>query len=192
MEDAVQGNGLRLGHDLLAPRTRLVKGWRVRQAAPRAASETAQRRPARFLPRNRRQFVGACRARGKKRGPTRLIGVRRVTSTTLVVDANGTPLNVIVTAANRHYSTQLLPLLDGVPPIAGRRGRALTKPRCVQADRGYDCEAYRRVLRQRRITPQIGERFAGHGSHFGMTRWVVERIIAWLHQFRRLRVRYRL
>jgi transposase len=84
----------------------------------------------------------------------------------------------------------LLPLLDGVPPIAGRRGRALTRPRHVQADRGYDCEAYRRILRQRRITPQIGKRCTGHGSHLGMTRWVVERTFAWLHQFRRLRVRY--
>jgi transposase len=60
----------------------------------------------------------------------------------------------------------------------------------VQADRGYDCEAYRRILRQRRITPQIGKRCTGHGSHLGMTRWVVERTFAWLHQFRRLRVRY--
>ena len=29
-----------------------------------------------------------------------------------------------------------------------------------------------------------------HGSGLGTQRWVVERTIAWLHQYRRLRVRY--
>ena len=83
-----------------------------------------------------------------------------------------------------------MPLLDGIPPIAGRLGHPLIKPKCVQADRGYDCERYRDILRRRRIFPQIGKRCTWHGSHLGMTRWVVERTIAWLHQFRRLRVRY--
>jgi transposase len=99
-------------------------------------------------------------------------------------------LNVILTGANRHDSTQLMPLLEGLPPIAGRRGRPLRKPQRVQADRGYDCEAYRRILRERGICAQIGKRLTGHGSHLGLTRWVVERTFAWLHQFRRLRVRY--
>ncbi|MET9934582.1 transposase, partial [Streptomyces sp. NPDC006324] len=31
---------------------------------------------------------------------------------------------------------------------------------------------------------------AGHGSGLGKTRWVVERTFAWLHQFKRLRIRY--
>ena len=29
-----------------------------------------------------------------------------------------------------------------------------------------------------------------HGSGLGTQRWVVERTISWLHQYRRLRVRY--
>jgi transposase len=108
----------------------------------------------------------------------------------LLVDADGVPLNVILTGANRHDTTQLLPLLDGVPQIAGRRGRPLRRPERVQADRGYDCEERRRILRRRRIVPQIAKRRTAHGSHLGVTRWVVERTFAWLHQFRRLRVRY--
>jgi transposase len=83
-----------------------------------------------------------------------------------------------------------MPLIDGMPKIAGRRGHPLVKPKFVQADRGYDCERYRTLLRQRGICPQIGKRGSEHGSHLGTTRWVVERTIAWLHQFRRLRVRY--
>jgi transposase len=31
---------------------------------------------------------------------------------------------------------------------------------------------------------------SAHGSGLGTKRWVVERTIAWLHQYRRLRVRY--
>ena len=44
-----------------------------------------------------------------------------------------------------------MPLLVGLQPIAGRRRRPLHKPQYVQADPGYDCEAYLRVLRERGI-----------------------------------------
>jgi len=36
----------------------------------------------------------------------------------------------------------------------------------------------------------IAKRGTPHGSGLGKTRWVVERTLSWLHQFRRLRVRY--
>ncbi|MGW0034408.1 transposase, partial [Streptomyces sp. NPDC003314] len=36
----------------------------------------------------------------------------------------------------------------------------------------------------------IARRGAPHGSGLGVYRWVVERTIAWLHGFRRLRVRW--
>jgi transposase len=36
----------------------------------------------------------------------------------------------------------------------------------------------------------LAHRYTGHGSGLGKTRWGVERTIAWLHQFRRLRIRY--
>jgi transposase len=83
-----------------------------------------------------------------------------------------------------------LPLVDGVPPIRGKRGRPLKKPKCVQADRACDSCAHRLALEQRGILHQIARRRTKHGSNLGKTRWVVERTIAWLHQFRRLRVRY--
>jgi transposase len=79
---------------------------------------------------------------------------------------------------------QLMPLPDGRPPLGGRRGRPLTRPKRGQADRGYDCEAHRRILRRRRICPQVGKRCREHGSHRGLTRCVVERPFAWRHPFR--------
>jgi transposase len=86
--------------------------------------------------------------------------------------------------------TQLLPLLDAVPPIRGRRGRPRRRPRELFADRGYDFDKYRRALRGRGIAPRIARCGVAHGSGLGTIRWVVERAFAWLHAFKRLRTRY--
>jgi transposase len=47
-----------------------------------------------------------------------------------------------------------------------------------------------RKLRQQGIRPLVGAKGSRHGSGLGKQRWVVERTLAWLHQHRRLRVRY--
>jgi Transposase DDE domain len=44
-------------------------------------------------------------------------------------------LAVTVTGGNRNDITQLLPLLDAVPPVRGRPGRPRRKPATVYADR---------------------------------------------------------
>lgn len=80
--------------------------------------------------------------------------------------------------------------MDAVPPIGGRPGRPRRRPRVLVADRGYDHDAYRRMLRARGIRPQIARRKTAHGSGLGRVRWPVERTISWLHQFRRLLVRF--
>ena len=108
----------------------------------------------------------------------------------LICDAGGIPLAVTLTGGNRNDITQLIPLLDAVPPIRGRRGRPRRKPRELFADRGYDHDIYRRRLRARGITPRIARRGIAHGSGLGRHRWVVERGFAWLHAFKRLRTRY--
>lgn len=97
---------------------------------------------------------------------------------------------MILTQANRNDITQLLPLVDAIPPIAGKAGHPRRKPGCVQGDRGYDSQAHRDALKARGIDSELARRRTPHGSGLGKTRWVVERSIAWLHQFRRLRVRY--
>ncbi len=95
-----------------------------------------------------------------------------------------------VTGGNRHDVTQLIPLLDAIPRIRGLQGRPRSKPKRLFADRGYDYDKYRRLLWQRGIKPLIARRGVAHGSGLGKTRWVVERTFAWLHQFKRLRIRY--
>ncbi len=107
----------------------------------------------------------------------------------VLVDRHGTPLAVPLTGGSRHDVTQLLPLIEAIPHICGRRGRPRHRPRRLFADRGYDYDKYRTLLRRRRITPMIARRGVAHGSGLGKVRWVVERTFAWLHQFKRLRVR---
>jgi transposase len=95
-----------------------------------------------------------------------------------------------VTGANRNDVTQLLPLVDGIGPVAGKPGRPRQRPDCVVADRGYDHDKYRRQLWRRGVKPMIARRQTEHGSGLGRWRWVVERAFAWLHNFRRLRIRW--
>jgi transposase len=77
-----------------------------------------------------------------------------------------------------------------VPAVRGRVGRPRRRPERLVADRGYDHDKYRRLLRQRRIKPVIARRQSGHGSGLGRERWIVERTFAWLRNRRRLLVRY--
>lgn len=95
-----------------------------------------------------------------------------------------------LTGANRHDVTQLIPLVDAIPPIAGKPGAPLRVPKRVIADRAYDSDPHRMRLSCRAIATWIAERGAPHGSGLGILRYVVEQTIALLHQFRRLRTRY--
>jgi transposase len=141
----------------------------------------------------------ACRCRlepragqkgGSETGPSPVDRGRNGSKHHLLVDARGLPLAWTLTGGNRNDVTQLIPLLDGVPAVAGRVGRPRRRPERVTADRGYDHDKYRRQLRARGITPEIAHRQSAHGSGLGRARWVIERTFAWLHHSKRLLVRY--
>ena len=181
---------MRLGNDLLAATEGVATTRRLAATAPGVAGQTAWSRTIGFLSRGRRQFLDSRRGRGEKTGPNPTDRRRPGSKHHVITDAQGIPLNVILTAANDHDITQLLPLVDGIPPIAGKVGRPQRKPKTLQGDRAYDSNAHRAALKERGITPVIARRRTEHGSGLGVTRWVVERTNAWLHQFRRLRVRF--
>jgi transposase len=84
----------------------------------------------------------------------------------------------------------MIPLVDAVPLVRGRRGRPRRRPRRLYGDRAYHSREGREELRRRGIQAKIAWPKSAHGSGLGTKRWVVERTIAWLHQYRRLRIRY--
>ncbi|MDP9863819.1 transposase [Streptosporangium brasiliense] len=97
---------------------------------------------------------------------------------------------MILTGGNRNDVTQLVPLLEAIPPLRGKRGRPRRRPEVVLADRGYDHDKYRRQVRALGVRPLIARRGTEHGSGLGKHRWVVEQTFALLHHSRRLRIRW--
>jgi transposase len=165
----------------------------VGRHAPPAAEPPAGRRQDRLVAGRGGQRQRARRRGGELTGPnpTDPRGRGKPGSKHhLIVDANGIPLAAIITAANVNDVTQLLPLVDSIPPIAGLPGAPRRRPDTVQGDAGYRSGPHRVNLWARGIEPIISELPGVHGSGLGVTRWVVERTLSWLHQFRRLRIRF--
>jgi transposase len=77
----------------------------------------------------------------------------------VVVDRNGVPLAVVLTAANVHDSEVFETLVDAVAPVKRTgRGRLRKRPEKKHADKAYDYPHCRAVLRQRGIKNRIERR----------------------------------
>ncbi|WTS73975.1 IS5 family transposase [Streptomyces sp. NBC_00105] len=127
---------------------------------------------------------------GPKSGPSPVDRARPGSKHHLIVDGQGIPLAVSLTGGNRNDVTQLIPLLKKIPSVSGLVGRPRNRPDSLLGDRGYDHDKYRRLVWATGVKPVIARRGIPHGSGLGIHRWVVERTIAWLHGFRRLRIRW--
>ena len=184
------GDGLRVGHDLLAAAPRLASGRCVGGAAPGPARPAGPGERDRLGPLLARQRVRAGEKGGELTGPNPTDRGRPGSKRHVLVDANGIPLALELTAANVHDSTMLEPVLDAVPPIRQCAGRPRKRPAKLHADKGYDYPRCRRACRKRRILPRIARRGVESGKRLGRHRWVVERTLAWFARFRRLAVRY--
>jgi transposase len=86
---------------------------------------------------------------GEKTGPNPTDRRKLGSKHHLLTEAHGIPLSFTLTGANRHDVTQLLALVERIPPVPGRRGRPRRRPDRVQGDRGYDSEPHRRALKKR-------------------------------------------
>jgi len=108
----------------------------------------------------------------------------------IVSDRRGTPLVALVTGANRHDSAVFEALIDAIPAIKRPRGRPRKRPAKLHADKAYDIPRCRRFLGRRRIKVRIARKGRDSSARLGRHRWVIERTLAWLNQFRRLTIRY--
>lgn len=127
---------------------------------------------------------------GEATGPSPVDRGKPGSKHTLMVDRHGTPLAIRTAGANASDQTQILPLVLDFPHVGGQPGRPQELPDTLYADRGYDCDDTRALLRWLGIEPVIAKRNTEHGSGLGKIRWVVERTISWLKGLRRMRVRY--
>jgi len=77
----------------------------------------------------------------------------------LACDGRGRPLAVVLTAGQRHDSTQLEAVLDAIRvPRPGGRGRPRKRPDRLIGDKGYSYERCRTALRRRGVPHVIPER----------------------------------
>ena len=103
-------------------------------------------------------------------GPSPVDRARNGSKHHLLVDATGIPLAWTVKGGNRNDVTQLVPLVERLPPVRGKVGRPWRRLLIVTADRGYDHDKYRRQLRQLGIKPEIARRQTERGSGLGRYR----------------------
>ena len=110
-----------------------------------------------------------------------------------MTDADGIPLVVRTGPANQPDAALALEMLDAIPPCAGSKGRPRHRPKAFQGDGAYGTKEVIAAVVQRRVGSLLalyGKARKEHGSGLGKTRYVVERSLSWMSNFRRLKLCY--
>jgi putative transposase len=122
---------------------------------------------------------------------TQLIGGKKGTKRSLLVDGRGAPLSLIVDGANRHDVKLLAQTLDAI--VIRRPKPTKRKPQHLCVDKGYAGKAADQQMRARGYIPHVPTKKPAKGGHKTKgraRRWVVERTHSWMNNYRKLRVRY--
>jgi transposase len=139
-----------------------------------------------------RAIVDSCSLRalrgGDHTGPNPTDRAKNGCKRHLITDANGIPLVVQTSPANRR-DEQWLPCLLWWLWIVLRYGRQ-RRPTALQGDRGYGFPWSIALVLAWGIRSLLDERGTPHGSGLGRTRFVVERTHSWFIHYRRLIVCY--
>lgn len=110
-----------------------------------------------------------------------------------MTDAEGIPLVVRTGPANQPDAELALEMLDAIPPCGGAKGRPRSRPKAFQGDGAYGIKAIIAAVVRRRVRSLLalyGKARTEHGSGLGKTRYVVERSLSWMSNFRRLKLCY--
>jgi hypothetical protein len=110
----------------------------------------------------------------------------------LIGDANGIPLVVCTTPANVRDDQPLEQMAESMPPVRMPRGRPRYKPGALVGDRGYGFAYLIAIVVAMRIKSLLSPRGKGqpHGSGLGKVRYVIERTLSWVGNYRRLKACY--
>lgn len=97
---------------------------------------------------------------------------------------------MLLSAANTHDSMLFDPLLDAAPAVkTPGPGRPRRRPDKMHADKGYDHRRCRASLHRRGIKVRIARRGVDSKDKLGRHRYVVERSVSWLLNYKRLGLR---
>ena len=177
----------------VARAARVAGRWGVGPAAPTRARRVVRRRAAGLVAGLHRRGVGAVEKGGELTGRNLTDRGKAGSKHHILCDANGLPLDVLLSAADTHDSKLFEPLWETNPAVRGRRGRPgrpRRRPEKLHADKGYDYRRCRQYLYRRGINVRIARRGIEDKSKLGRVRWVIERTISWLLRFKRLGLRY--
>lgn len=188
--DAAARDGLWQRDDLLEAAARLAGSRGVGTTASGLVGTLVHSRADRLVSGMHRRRQCTCPRGGEKTGPNPTDRRKSGSKRHLVVERRGIPLAVRHTAANVCDITMLLEMVDAIPQLPGPDGQLRNRPDKLHGDRGYDSNKHRLALEERGIIHRLGRRRIDQGVHLGKHRWVVERTLAWLNRYRRLRVRY--
>src|SRR4051794_15957117 len=116
-------------------------------------------------------------------------GVKR----SLLVEADGGPLAVVVAGANVRDDKLLAATLDAI--VVERPKPTEEAPQHLCLDKGYDNQPTRELVEEREYVPhirRIGEEKLDEAGEkrYPARRWVVERTLSWLSKCRAILVRY--
>ena len=111
----------------------------------------------------------------------------------MLVAADGGPLAVVVSGANRHDTMLLSRTLDAI--VGQRPEPTVEHPQHLSLDKAYDNPAGRQAVAAHHYIPhirRIGEEKQDERGEkrYPARRWVVERTLAWLSKCRAILVRY--
>jgi transposase len=128
---------------------------------------------------------------GDHTGPSPVDRAKKGCKRHVITEADGTPLIVVCTPGNVRDDTPFLAMLDSTPPVRMPAGPPRYLPRRVMGDAAYGQTFIIPRVIERRIVPLLAPRSTPghpvkHGSGMGRVRYVVERTIAWLGNFRRI------
>lgn len=98
---------------------------------------------------------------------------------------------VATTPANVPDQAVFLDMLDSMPPVKMPAGPPRYKPTAAMGDRAYGTKEIIAEVVERRIASLLAPRNQKqHGSGLGKVRFVIERTLSWMGNYRRLKLCY--
>ena len=110
----------------------------------------------------------------------------------MIGDADGIPLVVCTTPANVPDHVPLAAMVESMPPVRMPKGPPRYKPKGLVGDRGYGFPYLIAWVLALRVASLLSPRGKDkpHGSGLGKVRYVIERTMSWLGNYRRLKLCY--